>query len=193
MWRRRRRGRSRRASVGPAGLARRVSSTSADRRYSPRCRTARRSPGSRQRRRPAPAETRLRDTPRSSASPLRQDHSTTIIHISEPCNGGAVADTSASRHPTTVQYAAARCQRPHRCRHLATNAEFIDRRQAPAASLRTVLTTSSIEWLDSRVVSVLDSGAEGPGFKSQLRRCRVTVLVKLFTPIVPLFTKQRNW
>jgi len=27
----------------------------------------------------------------------------------------------------------------------------------------------------SRVVSVLDSGAEGPGFKSQLRRCRVTV------------------
>ena len=36
-----------------------------------------------------------------------------------------------------------------------------------------------------RVVSVLDSGAEGPGFKSQPRRCRVTVLGKLFTPIVP--------
>ena len=48
-------------------------------------------------------------------------------------------------------------------------------------------------WLASRVVNVLDSGAEGPGFKSQLRRCRVTVLGKLFTPIVPLFTKQRNW
>ena len=44
-----------------------------------------------------------------------------------------------------------------------------------------------------RVVSVLDSGAEGPGFKSQPRRCRVTFLGKLFTPIVPLFTKQRNW
>jgi len=28
-------------------------------------------------------------------------------------------------------------------------------------------------WLSSRVVSVLDSGAEGPGFKSQSRRCRV--------------------
>ena len=28
-------------------------------------------------------------------------------------------------------------------------------------------------WLGSRVVSVLDSGAEGPGFKSQSRRCRV--------------------
>ena len=48
-------------------------------------------------------------------------------------------------------------------------------------------------WLGSRVVSVLDSGAEAPGFKSQPRRCRVTVLGKLFTPIVPLFTKQRNW
>ena len=52
---------------------------------------------------------------------------------------------------------------------------------------------SSVEGLlSSRVVSVLDSGAEGPGFKSQSRRCRVTVLGKLFTPIVPLFTKQQN-
>jgi len=41
-------------------------------------------------------------------------------------------------------------------------------------------------WLGSRVVSVLDSGAEGPGFKSQSRRCRVTALGKLFTSIVPL-------
>jgi len=40
------------------------------------------------------------------------------------------------------------------------------------------------------VVSVLDPGAEGPGFKSQSRRRRVTVLGKLFTPIVPLFSKQ---
>ena len=33
-------------------------------------------------------------------------------------------------------------------------------------------------WLGSRVVSVLelDSGAEGPGFKSQPQRCRVTSL-----------------
>jgi len=38
------------------------------------------------------------------------------------------------------------------------------------------------------VVSVLDSGAEGPGFKSQPRRCRVTVLGKLFIPIVPLLS-----
>ena len=48
-------------------------------------------------------------------------------------------------------------------------------------------------WLGSRVVSVLDSGAEGPGFKSQPRRCRVTDLGKLLTPIVPLFTEQQNW
>ena len=48
-------------------------------------------------------------------------------------------------------------------------------------------------WLCSRVVSVLDSGAVGPGFKSQPRRCRVTVFGKLFTPVVPLFTKQQNW
>ena len=46
-------------------------------------------------------------------------------------------------------------------------------------------------WLGSRVASVLDSGAEGPGFKSQPRRCRVTVLGKLFTPVVPPFTKQQ--
>ena len=39
-------------------------------------------------------------------------------------------------------------------------------------------------WLGSRVVSVLDSR-----FKSRPRRCRVTVLGKLFTPIVPLFAK----
>jgi len=44
-------------------------------------------------------------------------------------------------------------------------------------------------WLGSRVVSVLDSGAVVHGFKSQPRRRQVTVLGKLFTPIVPLFTK----
>jgi len=33
----------------------------------------------------------------------------------------------------------------------------------------------TVGWLGSRVVSVLDSGAVGPGFKSQSRCCRVTV------------------
>ena len=59
--------------------------------------------------------------------------------------------------------------------------------------LRLSSTYPILGWLGSRVVSVLDSGSEGPGFKSQPRRCRVTVLGKLFTPIVPLFTKQQNW
>ena len=49
-----------------------------------------------------------------------------------------------------------------------------------------------VGWLGSRVVSVAED-AEGPGFNSQSRRCRVTVLGKLFTSIVPLFTKQQNW
>jgi len=47
-------------------------------------------------------------------------------------------------------------------------------------------------WFGSRVISVLDLGAEGPGFISQPRRCRVIVLGKLFTPIVPVFAKQQN-
>ena len=54
-------------------------------------------------------------------------------------------------------------------------------------------TTHGCGCLGTRVVSALDSGAVGPGFKSQLRRCWVTVLGKLLTPIVPLFTKQQNW
>ena len=48
-------------------------------------------------------------------------------------------------------------------------------------------------WLISRVVSVLDSGAVRPGFNLQPRRCRVTVLGKLFTPIVLVSNKQLNW
>jgi len=57
--------------------------------------------------------------------------------------------------------------------------------------LKTPLPAGSIlrGWLGS----VLDSGAEGPGFKSQPRPCRVTVIGKLFTPVVLVFTKQRNW
>ena len=50
----------------------------------------------------------------------------------------------------------------------------------------TVLLRPLQRWLGSRVVSVLDSGAVGPGFKLQPRRCQVTVLNKLFTPIAPL-------
>ena len=63
--------------------------------------------------------------------------------------------------------------------------------QQPGMFTEFSVSISNCVWLGSRVVSLLDS--EGPGFKSQSRRCRVTVLGKLFTPIVPLFTKQQNW
>jgi len=62
----------------------------------------------------------------------------------------------------------------------------------PAKNLQQLLLTTP-GWLGSRVISTLNTDAEGPGFKSQLQRSRVTVLGKLFTPIVPLFTKQQNW
>ena len=44
-----------------------------------------------------------------------------------------------------------------------------------------LLFSNAYQWLSSRVVSVLDSCAEGPGFKSQLRCCRLTVLGKLLS------------
>ena len=79
-------------------------------------------------------------------------------------------------------------------------AMVVSRTSTVANSLLSTYTQNSITllccsggWLGSRVVSVLDSSAEGPGFKSQSRRCRVTVLGKLFAPIVPLLTKQQNW
>ena len=56
------------------------------------------------------------------------------------------------------------------------------------SSYSSQLTPALSWWLGSWVVSVLDSDAEGPRFKSQSRCCRVTVLGKLFTPIVPLFS-----
>jgi len=64
---------------------------------------------------------------------------------------------------------------------------------APCYSCTNLFAYLNTAWLGSRVISVLNSGAQGHGFKSQPRRCRVTVLGKLSTPIVPLFTKQRNW
>ena len=82
---------------------------------------------------------------------------------------------------------------------LAAAVSVVDRRHIGAVvtvqRVRRRLRMSRLNggWLGSREVSVLDSGAEGPGFKSQPRRCRVTVLGKLLTPIVPLFTKQQNW
>jgi len=47
---------------------------------------------------------------------------------------------------------------------------------------------SVAEWL-----AYWTQAQKGPWFKSQSRCCPVTVLGKLFTPIVPVFTKQQNW
>ena len=52
-----------------------------------------------------------------------------------------------------------------------------------SSSLLSPSLPSPCGWLGSRVVSVLDSGAEGPGFKSQSRRCRVTVLANCSHPL----------
>jgi len=64
-------------------------------------------------------------------------------------------------------------------------------RSRNAITITRIIVTPCVKkgQLGSRVFSVLESGTEGPGFKSQSCRCRVTVLGKLFTPIVPLFTK----
>jgi len=45
------------------------------------------------------------------------------------------------------------------------------------------------EWLACSTQAQKGLGSN----RSRQRRCRVTVLGKLFTPIVPLFTKQQNW
>ena len=52
------------------------------------------------------------------------------------------------------------------------------------ASSRIKFADSVAEWL-----ACWTQAQKGPGSN----RCRVTVLGKLFTPIVPLFTKQQNW
>ena len=74
--------------------------------------------------------------------------------------------------------------------HVKFSHDLTSQKSLPSANFDRVIFKNG--WLGSRVVSVLDSGAEGPGFKSQSRRFRLIVLRKLFTPIVPLFTKQQN-
>ena len=60
--------------------------------------------------------------------------------------------------------------------------------QVAATYLRTRVGGSVAEWL-----ACWTQVQRGPWFKSQPRRCQVTLLGKLFTPILPLFTKQQNW
>jgi len=53
---------------------------------------------------------------------------------------------------------------------------------------RSVMSTIALLKLQQKrqradIQSALDSGADGPRFKSQSQRCQVTVLGKLFTPL----------
>ena len=59
------------------------------------------------------------------------------------------------------------------------------------SGFRTAVHFSPPRWPGSRVVSMLDSGAVGPGFKFAASTLSGNSLIdKLFTPIVPVFTKQ---
>ena len=95
------------------------------------------------------------------------------------------------KYPGNKESSCSRLQRRGYYRHSGLADDTIQTRRCFSCLLCVGLARA--EWLGSRVVSVLDSGAEGSGFKSQPRRCPVTALGKLFTPIVPLFTKQQNW
>jgi len=107
---------------------------------------------------------------RGRAPTLISDHATSLSSLFSQSKTPAPPPAAAAAAAAAAAPATATCDAFH----------------IPAA-------TVSSGWLGSRVVSVLDSGAEGPGFKSQPRRCRGTVLGKLFIPIVPLLTKQQNW
>ena len=50
-----------------------------------------------------------------------------------------------------------------------------NKRHFIALSLSLIMSKFYVGWLGNRVVSVLDSSAEGPRFKSQSRRCRVSL------------------
>ena len=107
-------------------------------------------------------------------------------HLSIAAVAGRRGSKPAAQHRGFQQQmrAVSRCQLTHEAEH-----RLVVHVLSETLAARFQCTLLVYGWLGSRVVSLLDSGAEGPGFKSQPRRCRVAVLGKLFTPIVPLFTR----
>jgi len=102
----------------------------------------------------------------------------------EPDAVAAAAEAAAAFSHATNGTSYISCRRWTRATHCVHRAPYIGGRSVWKTELYTILTTVYFcGWLGSRVVSVLDSGAEGPRFKSQPRRCRVTALGKLFTPL----------
>ena len=80
------------------------------------------------------------------------------------CRASRTCRLSSPAHGTVVRV----------CRSLAlsrSSSEAVGNYRRPDVAVYT--RPYSTRWLGSRAVSVLDSGAEGPGFKSQPRRCRV--------------------
>jgi len=116
-----------------------------------------------------------------------------LIHNSLVTRESAFQTTSRSVQP--FLQGSRSCNRGNRHTHT-------DRQTMPRQDRSSNLVRISIVLpcgLKCNVVSVSGSVAEWlacwtqrrrrPGFKSLSRRCRVTVLGKLFTPIVPLFTE----
>ena len=83
-----------------------------------------------------------------------------------------VADSGGDVFLQFSQHAVFQDNRGH-----ADDSEAVWRSKVPMCSLLTV-TTTTIHSAGSRVVSVLDSGAVGPGFKSQLRHLSVNSLMQ---------------
>ena len=112
------------------------------------------------------------------------------------CSSTAVTSRPASEDATFLQYSDpdSRRRTSLKCgkwkRNEAKAHRSICRSTAPRSP---VLTRGGICVPPPTVTYLPYRRRRRPGFKSQSRRCRVTVLGKLFTPIVPLFTKQQNW
>jgi len=111
-----------------------------------------------------------------SQSPRQRGQLNTTIS-SRRASGGMMRRRETTEANEALLEASTATSTQHCMWHRLTRVRFAVRLHKAAPCVFTMV---------SRVVSVLDSGAEGPGFKSQPRRCRVTDLSKLFTPIVPL-------
>jgi len=91
------------------------------------------------------------------------------------CSGDMIADRQT--HTQTDRHAHHNTPLPYR-----GGVRTVECRRAADTCARIVpCGYSAGGWLGSRVVSVLDSGAEGPRFKSQSRRCPVSLGQTVYT------------
>ena len=100
------------------------------------------------------------------------------VRVSWPCGANYLSDISASHYSGTDWPADSWHVGPYGLDVVITYYFAVIAEVFPwlGYSPAVPITTYHLQgWLGSRVVSVLDSGAEGPGFKSQPRRCRVSL------------------